>query len=61
MLGPTTVFSRTEVDGMGTKYDAERVSESIRDVKQAPEWRRMVKYRQGMAIIDTAERENTWE
>src|SRR5262249_5945001 len=25
MLGPTTVLSRTEVDGTGTTYDAERV------------------------------------
>lgn len=55
MLGPVTVLSRTEVDGMGTKYDAERVSESKRDLKQAPELRRMVKYRQGIAIIDTAD------
>ncbi len=55
MLGPVTVLSRTEVDGMGTKYDAERVSESRRDLKQAPELRRMVKYRQGIAIIDTAD------
>lgn len=55
MLGPATVLSRTEVDGMGTKYDAERVSESRRDLKQAPELRRMVKYRQGIAIIDTAD------
>lgn len=55
MLGPTTVLSRTEVDGMGTKYDAERVSESRRDLRQAPELRRMVKYRQAIAIIDTAD------
>src|SRR6266446_8867171 len=55
MLGPATVLSRTEVDGMGTKNDAERVSESKRDLKQAPELRRMVKYRQGIAIIDTAD------
>jgi type IV secretory pathway TraG/TraD family ATPase VirD4 len=55
MLGPATVLSRTEVDGTGTKYDAERVSESRRDLKQAPELRRMVKYRQGIAIIDTAD------
>jgi type IV secretory pathway TraG/TraD family ATPase VirD4 len=55
MLGPTTVLSRTEVDAPGTKYDAERVSESRRDFKQAPELRRLVKYRQGIAIIDTAD------
>src|SRR5213076_1530985 len=55
MLGPTTVLSRTEVDATGTKNDAERVSESRRDLKQAPELRRMVKYRQGIAIIDTAD------
>src|ERR1700687_295723 len=54
MLGSTTVLSRTEVDAPGTKNDAERVSESKRDLKQAPELRRMVKYRQGIAIIDTA-------
>src|SRR6266568_3658003 len=55
MLGSTTVLSRTEVDATGTKNDAERVSESRRDLKQAPELRRMVKYRQGIAIIDTAD------
>src|SRR5229473_6790064 len=55
MLGSTTVLSRTEVDAPGTKNDAERVSESKRDLKQAPELRRMVKYRQGIAIIDTAD------
>src|SRR5258705_11975835 len=55
MLGPTTVLSRTEVDATGTKNDAERVSESRRDLKQAPELRRLVKYRQGVAIIDTAD------
>lgn len=55
MLGSTTVLSRTEVDGTGNKYDAERVSESRRDLRQAPELRRMVKYRQGIAIIDTAD------
>ena len=55
MLGPTTVLSRTEVDATGTSNDAERVSESRRDLKQAPELRRLVKYRQGIAIIDTAD------
>src|SRR6266403_701952 len=55
MLGPTTVLSRTEVDGTGTNYDNERVSESRRDLRQAPELRRMVKYRQGTAIIETAD------
>src|SRR5712691_8844413 len=55
MLGATTVLSRTEVDATGTKNEAERVSESRRDLKQAPELRRMVKYRQGIAIIDTAD------
>ncbi len=55
MLGPATVLSRTEVDAPGTRNDAERVSESRRDLKQAPELRRMVKYRQGIAIIDTAD------
>jgi type IV secretory pathway TraG/TraD family ATPase VirD4 len=55
MLGPATVLSRTEVDAPGTKNDAERVSESRRDLKQAPELRRMVKYRQGIDIIDTAD------
>jgi type IV secretory pathway TraG/TraD family ATPase VirD4 len=55
MLGATTVLSRTEVDAPGTKNDAERVSESKRDLRQAPELRRMVKYRQGIAIIDTAD------
>ncbi|MDQ6651581.1 MAG: type IV secretory system conjugative DNA transfer family protein, partial [Acidobacteriota bacterium] len=55
MLGSATVLSRTEVDAPGTRNDAERVSESRRDFKQAPELRRMVKYRQGIAIIDTAD------
>src|SRR6266851_281533 len=55
MLGSATVLSRTEVDAPGTKNDAERVSESKRDLKQAPELRRMVKYRQGIAVIDTAD------
>jgi type IV secretory pathway TraG/TraD family ATPase VirD4 len=55
MLGFTTVLSRTEVDATGTNNDAERVSESRRDLRQAPELRRMVKYRQGIAIIDTAD------
>lgn len=55
MLGPTTVLSRTEVDAQGNQYDAERVTESRRDLRQAPELRRMVKYRQGIAIIDTAD------
>jgi type IV secretory pathway TraG/TraD family ATPase VirD4 len=55
MLGPTTVLSRTEVDATGTTNDAERVSESRRELRQAPELRRLVKYRQGIAIIDTAD------
>jgi type IV secretory pathway TraG/TraD family ATPase VirD4 len=55
ILGPATVLSRTEVDATGKTNDAERVSESRRDLKQAPELRRMVKYRQGIAIIDTAD------
>src|ERR1051325_3212926 len=55
LLGSTPVLSRTEVDAPGTKNDAERVSESRRDLRQAPELRRMVKYRQGIAIIDTAD------
>jgi type IV secretion system protein VirD4 len=55
MLGPTTVLSRTEVDATGTTNDAERVSESRRDLRQAPELRRLVKYRQGIAVIDTAD------
>jgi type IV secretory pathway TraG/TraD family ATPase VirD4 len=55
LLGPTTVLSRTEVDAEGTEHDAERVSESRRDFRQPPELRRLVKYRQGIAIIDTAD------
>ncbi len=55
LLGPTTVLSRTEVDAPGTKMDSERVSESRRDFKQAPELRRLVNYRQAIAIIDTAD------
>src|SRR5262249_26602368 len=55
LLGPTTVLSRTEVDAPGAKLDSERVSESRRDFRQAPELRRLVKYRQAIAIIDTAD------
>jgi type IV secretory pathway TraG/TraD family ATPase VirD4 len=55
LLGSTTVLSRTEVDAEGTEHDAERVSESRRDFRQPPELRRLVKYRQGIAIIDTAD------
>lgn len=55
LLGATTVLSRTEIDAEGTANDAERVSESRRDFKQPPELRRLVKYRQGIAIIDTAD------
>jgi len=55
LLGSTTVLSRTEIDADGTANDAERVSESRRDFKQPPELRRLVKYRQGIAIIDTAD------
>jgi type IV secretory pathway TraG/TraD family ATPase VirD4 len=55
LLGPTTVLSRTEIDAEGTVNDAERVSESRRDFRQPPELRRLVKYRQGIAIIDTAD------
>jgi hypothetical protein len=35
--------------------DSERVSESRRDFKQAPELRRLVNYRQAIAIIDTVD------
>ena len=55
LLGATTVLSRTEIDSDGTENDAERVSESRRDFRQPPELRRLVKYRQGIAIIDTAD------
>lgn len=55
LLGATTVLSRTEVDAPGTKLDSERVSESRRDFKQAPELRRLVNYRQAIAIVDTAD------
>ena len=55
LLGPTTVLSRTEVDAPGTKLDSERVSESRRDFKQAPELRRLVDYRQAIAIVGTTD------
>src|ERR1041385_4279498 len=55
LLGPTTVLSRTEIDAEGTQNDAERVSESRRDFRQPPELRRLVKYRQGIAVIDSAD------
>ena len=55
LLGSTTVLSRTEIDAEGSEYDAERVSESRRDFKQPPELRRLVKHRQAIAIIDTAD------
>src|SRR5437588_3690354 len=55
LLGPTTVLSRTAVDAPGTKLDSERVSESRRDFKQAPELRRLVDYRQAIAIVGTSD------
>jgi len=55
LLGATTVLSRTEVDAPGTKLDSERVSESRRDFKQAPELRRLVDYHQAIAIIGTSD------
>src|SRR5438477_4686256 len=55
LLGATTVLSRTEVDAPGTKLDSERVSESRRDFKQAPELRRLVDYHQAIAIIGTCD------
>lgn len=55
LLGSTTVLSRTEIDAEGSEYDAERVSESRRDFKQPSELRRLVKHRQAIAIIDTAD------
>src|SRR5438045_5417827 len=55
MLGPTTVLSRTEVDAPGTKLDSERVSERRRAFKQAPELRRLVDYRQAIAIVGTTD------
>jgi type IV secretion system protein VirD4 len=55
LLGATTVLSRTEVDAPGTKSDSERVSESRRDFKQAPELRRLVDYHQAIAIIGTCD------
>src|SRR2546430_13220320 len=55
LLGPTTVLSRTEVDAPGAKLDSERVSESRRDFKQAPELRRLVDYRQAIAIVGTSD------
>lgn len=55
LLGPTTVLSRTEVDAPGTKMDSERVSESRRDFKQAPELRRLVSYHQAIAVIGTVD------
>src|ERR1043166_3601776 len=55
LLGATTVLSRTEVDAPGAKLDSERVSESRRDFRQAPELRRLVNYRQAVAIIGTAD------
>lgn len=55
LLGATTVLSRTEVDAPGTRLDSERVSESRRDFRQAPELRRLVNFRQAVAIIDTAD------
>ena len=55
LLGATTVLSRTEVDAPGTKLDSERVSESRRDFRQAPELRRLVDYHQAIAIIGTCD------
>ncbi|MGH9940135.1 MAG: type IV secretory system conjugative DNA transfer family protein [Blastocatellia bacterium] len=54
-IGQTTVWQSTSVDVKdGTKFDSERMSEVGRSLMDAPEVRRMVKYRQAVAIIGNA-------
>jgi type IV secretory pathway TraG/TraD family ATPase VirD4 len=53
-IGKTTVLQHTAVDGVGRKYDNERLAEVSRDLLDQSEIRQMVRHRQAIAIIDTA-------
>jgi len=54
-IGQATVWQSTSVDVKdGTKFDSERTSEVGRSLMDASEVRRMVKYRQAVAIIGNA-------
>ncbi len=54
-IGQATVCQSTSVDVKdGTKFDSERTSEVGRSLMDASEVRRMVKYRQAVAIIGNA-------
>ncbi|MGH9840194.1 MAG: TraM recognition domain-containing protein [Blastocatellia bacterium] len=54
-IGQATVWQSTSVDVKeGTKFDSERTSEVGRALMDASEVRRMVKYRQAVAIIGNA-------
>src|SRR5262245_64758013 len=54
-IGQSTVWQSTSVDVKdGTKFDSERTSEVGRSLMDASEVRRMVKYRQAVAIIGNA-------
>jgi hypothetical protein len=54
-IGQATVWQSTSVDVKeGTKFDSERTSEVGRALLDASEVRRMVKYRQAVAIIGNA-------
>jgi type IV secretory pathway TraG/TraD family ATPase VirD4 len=54
-IGQATVWQSTSVDvKQGTKFDSERTSEVGRALMDASEVRRMVKYRQAVAIIGNA-------
>jgi type IV secretory pathway TraG/TraD family ATPase VirD4 len=53
-VGRTTTLQHTTVDAVGTKNDAERLAETKRDLMDAAEIRQLVRFKQAVAIIDTA-------
>ena len=53
-VGDTTVLQHTTVDAVGTQNDAERLAETGRHLIDPAELRQLVKYKQAVAIIDTA-------
>jgi type IV secretory pathway TraG/TraD family ATPase VirD4 len=53
-VGRTTVLQHTTVDAVGTKNDAERLAEAKRDLMDAAEIRQLLRFKQAVAIIDTA-------
>ena len=52
--GKTTVLQHTTVDAVGTKYDAERLAETKRDLMDPTELRQLVSHKQAVAIIGAA-------